>query len=212
MKKIIILFATSLFLTCIKHVSGKTQQIQLGLKGGVNFSSLYMKHADDAKTLVGFNNGLFVRTQFAKKFLIQSELYYTTKGSNVTYKNAFTDGTAQFKFSYIELPLLLIVRITPYFNVQIGPYISFLIDSRVSNLSNANLFNYQKHINMSHFNKIDAGIALGVEVNIGVFSIGARYNYGAITVGKESVFLGNTYRFPNARNSVGTTYVSFSFN
>jgi hypothetical protein len=38
---------------------------------------------------------------------IQPEISYTTKGAELSYNNAFANGTATFKTNYIEVPVLL---------------------------------------------------------------------------------------------------------
>lgn len=41
-------------------------------------------------------------------------------------------------------------------------------------------------------------------------SLGARYTYGLTKVGKERIFMGTSYTFPDAKNGVASVYVSFS--
>jgi hypothetical protein len=49
-------------------------------------------------------------------------------------------------------------------------------------------------------------------IDIGAVSIGARYNVGLTTVGKERSFLGTPYTFPNAKNSVLNFYIALGLN
>ena len=195
------------------HTSAKSQETaasKFGIKGGINFSNLSTKEADKDKMLTGFNIGLFARMPVTKMFAIQPELYYTTKGAQVTYNGTFVDGTAQFNLNYIEMPLLFVVNLTENFNIHFGPYIAYLVDGKVKNKSNTDLFNFENNISTEDYNKVDAGFAAGAGLDFGAFSLGARYTYGLTKVGKERTFLGTSYIFPDASNGVASVYVSFT--
>ncbi|MEP7170517.1 MAG: porin family protein, partial [Bacteroidota bacterium] len=107
--------------------------VRFGIKGGVNFSNLYAKDAENSKMRTGFNVGLFAKLPLTNHIAVQPELYYTTKGAEITYNNIFVDGTAGFHLNYIELPLLIVGNITENFNVHAGPYAAFLINGKVKN-------------------------------------------------------------------------------
>lgn len=207
MKKIIIVLVTLLLLSSTLYA----QRAQIGLKGSVNFFYLHTQGAAAMKMLPGFNNGFFIRMPLVKRWSFQPEIYYTTKGADITYNTAFADGTARYKFSYIEMPLMLVAHLSPHFNIQAGPYVAFLLDSEVKNRSGVHLFNYGEHIRTRDLNRFDAGIVLGAGFDIGAFGFGASYNYGFIKVGKERDFPGYTYRFPDARNNGLVAYISYSF-
>lgn len=185
---------------------------RVGIKGGVNFSALYTKDSYDEKMLTGFNIGLFSKVPITQHVAFQPELYFTTKGAEVTYNNTFVDGIGRFKLNYIELPVLLIINVTDNFNIQAGPYASYLLSGKVTNESNVNLFNFEDNINADDFNRFDAGIAAGAGLDFGSLGMGVRYNYGFTTVGKERSFLGTTYTFPDAKNGVLNFYAAISIN
>lgn len=191
--------------------TGTTKEAKFGIKGGVNFSNMYTEDVDDENVLTGFNLGLFAKFPITDNIAIQPELYYTTKGSELTYNNAFAEGTAKFRMNYIEAPLLLVFNLTENFNIQGGGYVAYLVDGKATNDSNNNLFDSDETLDNDDFNKIDAGLAVGVGLDISTFSVGARYNYGLTTVGKERDFGGTTYTVPDGKNSVLNLYVALSF-
>jgi hypothetical protein len=41
-----------------------------------------------------------------------NQISYTTKGAELSYNNAFANGTATFKTNYIEVPVLLVFNLT----------------------------------------------------------------------------------------------------
>lgn len=224
MKKSIVLISTSLLLLCSAHSVVKAQEntdkkseltARFGIKAGFNLSNLYTEsgEADDKKMLGGFNAGVFAKLPIAKFLAIQPELYFTTKGAQINYKNAFVDGDARFRLNYIELPVLLVVNINQNFNIHGGPYAGYLVNSSVSNKSNASAFDFEKNLNNDDYNRFDAGLAVGAGLDIGAVGIGARYSYGFTKVGKERTFPGGqSYTFPNAQNGVLNVYLSLSLN
>jgi hypothetical protein len=185
---------------------------RFGFKGGLNSATLFADDVDNTKSIAGFNVGLFAKLPLTTFISIQPELYYTTKGADITYNNLFVNGTARFNLNYIELPILVAINITKNFNVHAGPYAAFLVNGKVSNRSNVGLFNFEDNIEKSDYNEIDFGLAAGLGVDFGSLGIGVRYSYGLKTVGKEKSFAGTNYTFPNAQNGVLNLYLSLSIN
>jgi hypothetical protein len=151
---------------------------------------------------------MFSKIPVTGMLAIEPEIYFSSKGADVTYNNIFVNGTASFKLNYIELPMLIVLNFTDNFNIQAGPYVAYLISGNVKNKSYNDLFDFEKNITTEDFNRIDAGIAAGAGFDFGSVSIGIRYNYGLTKVGKEKTFLGTTYTFPDAKNSVLSLYAS----
>jgi hypothetical protein len=203
----------SLVLTVMGFTNSNAQSsnvTKFGVKGGVNFSNLYTDNADDENVLTGFNIGLYAKVPVTNSISVQPEIYYTGKGAEVVYNNAFASGTAKFKLNYIEVPVMLVANVTKNFNVQVGPYAGYLISGKTTNESGT--YNFQDNINTDDFNKIDAGVAAGLGLDLETVSFGVRYNYGLTKVGKERSYSGTNYTFPDGKNSVLSFYGAFSFN
>ena len=183
--------------------------LKLGIKGGVNFANLSSSDTKERKVLTGINFGVFAKLPITKSFAIQPEMYFTSKGSEQTYQNAFAEGTAKFELDYIEVPVLLVFNLTNNFNFQLGPYASYLVSSKVKNVSDIN-FNFEDNIDSGDFNKFDTGIAAGLGFDTKSFGFGIRYNLGLVTVGKEKTYLGSKYVFPDGKNGVINLFLSYS--
>ena len=78
---ILVLLSTSFF------SNAQEGNLKFGVKGGVNFSNLSKDNAEDNKMLIGVNLGLFAKLPITKSIAIQPEIYFTTKGSKLTYNN-----------------------------------------------------------------------------------------------------------------------------
>jgi hypothetical protein len=210
MKKSIVPIVSAFLLMLIVNLPAKAQKTnssQFGIKGGVNFANLYTKDAESNNAIAGFNVGIFSKIPISGTFAFQPEIYFTTKGAEVIYNNAFANGTASFKLNYIEIPLLFVLNVTDNFSLYAGPYAAYLVSGNVKNKSNVTLFDFEENINADDYNRFDAGIAGGASLDFRSVSFGARYSYGLNKVGKEKTFMGTSYTFPDANNGVLSLYM-----
>jgi hypothetical protein len=211
MKKSILLISISFMMVFTSFNLCQAQEIkslQVGVKGGLNLSNLYTSDATSSDMIAGFNLGVFTKLPVTNMLAFQPEIYVSTKGASITYNNLFVDGTAKFNLTYIEVPFLCVVNVTRLVNIQFGPYVAYLVDGKVTNVANINLFNFEQNINVNDYNRLDAGLVLGAGFDVGSITMGARYNYGMTKVGKTKTFLGTTTTVPNSTNGVINFYVS----
>lgn len=173
---------------------------------------MYTEDVDDNNVLTSFNAGLYVSMPVTEFLAIQPEFLFSRKGSQLTYDNVFAEGEAKFKLNYIEVPVLLKANITPNFNIHAGPYVAYLIDAQVTNETEDGSFDFEDNFDNDDFNKIDAGISAGIGFDFKSIGIGARYNYGLTTVGKERDSGSGTYAFPDGKNSNLSVYVALKLN
>ncbi|MDD7887353.1 porin family protein [Flavivirga sp. 57AJ16] len=183
-----------------------------GIKGGANFSNMYTDDVDDNNVLTSFNAGLYVSMPISESLAIQPEFLFSRKGSELTYDNVFAEGKAKFKLNYIEVPVLLKANITPNFNIHVGPYVAYLIDAQITNETEGGTFDFEDNFDNDDFNKIDAGISAGIGFDFESIGIGARYNYGLTTVGKERTIGTDNYTIPDGKNSNLSVYIAFKLN
>lgn len=184
-------------------------EYKLGFKGGVNFTNVGTTTGVTNKSLTGVHFGLFAKLPITNSFAVQPELYFTTKGGELTYQNVVVDGTAKFNLNYIEVPVLAVFKIFPGFNFQVGPYASYLVSSKVKNVNQVS-FNFEDNIQSGDFNKFDTGVMAGFGIDVKSVEIGVRYNFGLLKVGKDKTYLGTNYIFPDGKNSAINAYVSYS--
>jgi hypothetical protein len=114
--------------------------------------------------------------------------------------------------NYIEVPMLLKLNVTKNINIHVGPYFAYLIDVQVTYETDGGTFNFEDNFNNDYFNKFDFGLSAGFGFDFNVIGIGARYNYGLSTVGKEKSIGGSTYTFPDGKNSSISVYVAMKLN
>lgn len=208
--KVTALFVVMLGTTSLVNAQEKVARsggVSFGIKGGLNISNLYTKEVDDENKLLGFNAGLFAELPITSMISLQPEINVTTKGAENTYDNLFNVETRKFRLTYIEAPLLLRANITNNFNVHFGPYAAYLINAKITReFSDGSTSN--QDLNEDDLNRFDVGLAGGLGFQFGGFGIGARYNYGLTTVGKEQTVLGQTFTSPDGKNSVLSFYAT----
>lgn len=185
---------------------------KIGIKAGVNFSNYYVHDVSDQDLKTAYHVGLFFKAPINDRVSIQPEVLFSQKGSTLYYDNAFASGTVDLTVNYIDVPILFRVDLVPGFYISAGPYVSFMVNATVEDVDSDGSTNFEEELDKSDFNEFDWGVAGGFGFEIGSFNIGARYNYGLVTVGKEQTnLLGQTSRYPDGKNSVTQIFIGFAF-
>lgn len=155
---------------------------QLGIKGGLNFSSLKTDEKFfDKSSRTGYQAGLWARIGGAGLHF-QPELYITGKNAEAKLTDE-NNAQVDFNFTSLDLPLLLGTRIglgPIAARVQVGPVVSFLIDKdnsifdRIGDATSPGSYRNQ-------------AIALtgGVGVDIMKFRADLRYEHGLSNLTKD---------------------------
>jgi len=181
---------------------------EIGLKIGFNISNLYTTDSSTSDIGMGINAGGFIKMPISRVLAIQPELCLTVKGSTVRFNSADLDGTARFELTYLELPVLLVLKSTEHLNFQVGPYLSYLMNANIRNVSNIHLFDYEQNLNLYKFRRFDTGLIIGAALVVHSVTVSVRYSYGFIKVGKEQIISGNSYTIPNTNNGVLSVHMS----
>jgi len=220
MKKVIVsfsLFCAVIFATATSALAQEQQTSsenslspKFGIKGGVNLTNMYVKDVSDENMKVGFNAGFFAKLPVTKGFSIQPELLYSSKGAKETYNN-FLEGKGEYRFNlnYIELPVLAVINVAKNFNLQVGPYISYLAAVNIKDLNDDGTIDDIKELNAENFNRFDYGVAGGLGIDISNFTLGARYSYGLHEIGKSGSLSGELTK--DSKNSAISLYIGFGF-
>ena len=200
-----------LLLTGATQAFSQEQNVtRFGVKGGLNFSNFRVDEIADNNIKAGLNLGLFFKMPVAETIAIQPELLYSSKGAKLEYDNAVQGkGEYRFNMNYLELPVMAVFSIGDYFNIQAGPYMSYLTSSNIKNMAKDLTIQGVQDLNEKSFNRFDYGLAAGIGVDFNGFVAGVRYNYGLAEIGKSGNLSGKL--LSNAKNSVATLYVGFGF-
>ncbi len=180
-------------LAAVVALSASAQNIQFGVKGGLNASSL--SNIEDAVGKLGFNAGVTADYQLAESLYVLSGLEYTVKGSK------FSDvevSSGSFNLSYLQLPIHAGYKMSIADNTRLvlhaGPYLAYALSAKTKAGS-------EKTDIIDGMNRFDAGLGGGAKVELGKISVGLGVDYGLTTVNKDTE--GGKSRNMNASLSVG---------
>ncbi|MCB2197220.1 MAG: PorT family protein [Bacteroidetes bacterium] len=167
-------------------IMSQAQESNFGLKGGVNFSVLNTDNVQNNLWKLGFNGGVVGEFMINKSVGVQSEIIYSIKGGKSMYDENFLglniiDGETRLALSYIEVPMYLSYYLSQGFNVHVGPYVGFLMNTKVETdaeiLEFANVDDADQ-IDNDYFNKIDYGFSGGITFVFDPLFLGVDYSMG----------------------------------
>ena len=180
-------------------------QPSFGFKIGANFSNSVSTrdYGYTTGSLVGLNLGLFADLPIIQPISFAPEVLYSQKGYVVgtTYGN-FTQRT-----HFIDVPLLAKFKVSPTFNILVGPQLSWLMST--TNTYDDGFVVTERSTydsdNNGHKTFLDGVVGVSFDINRNV-DIHGRYN---INLQKTDRY-GNTYT-PDYRNQVWQVGLGFKF-
>lgn len=200
--KIIILIAGMLAFTQVNAQAPKTE---IGIKGGLNLSSMSIENADDNNILPGFQAGIYSKIPLGSgTFSLQPEVLYSKKGLK-------KDGT-DYNLSYLEVPLKMAYNLAPDFNFHAGPYVGYSLSAKAEGsgqMADVSGMIEPGAIDKSYFNNLDVGLTAGMGFSLNKLDLGFDYSFGFLPTAEE-----NKARQPvlgNAKNNVIQVHVGYRF-
>lgn len=122
-KKLLVILLTIFTLT----LANAQKKINLGVKGGVNFSNMSSDYFAESDNKTGFHVGLIAEIPIINKFSIQPEILYSEQGTNASVI-MLGGGPMKFeyKLDYIQVPILAKLYVYKKLSIEIGPSFNFL--------------------------------------------------------------------------------------
>lgn len=192
----------SLVITAIAASSLFSQQnrFNVGIIGGVSRNFLYgNSYLKSSNVLTAFSAGVIVQYNFPGILSVVSGLSYDLKGQqiNVNYTDSRGNpiGTVKVKslFNYQTIPLMLKATFGKRFGffVEGGGYFSYL-DKATSDAPGLAMNNPKSDMT-AYFERIDAGLAFGLGINVPLskhimLSLEGRNNLGLYHINKMPVY------------------------
>ena len=174
MKKIIL----PVCLVALSTLAAKAQSFSVGVRGGINFSSISESGGSGGSygTRTGFLLGGYTSIMFSSKMGIQPELFYSSAGATASDP---TVGAITYKVDYISLPVFFRYNFNDMFHVLAGPQFSILASSKAT--AQGTTIDWQDYTSSS-----DVSAVLGLGGDFGPFNAGLRYCAGLTNVEKNS--------------------------
>ena len=160
-------------------------QRSFGVKGGVNWSNLWIKEVNDKDARFGYHVGLFARFASEDALGFQIEALYDQKGESVKKTFGPIDQTVTYKFDYVTMPLLVTIPLGKVMELQGGGYLGYMVLSEVR--SSGDLGEGFSDPADGKFNGFDYGLVGGAAINLGLGQIGVRYEHGMNDLANDQV-------------------------
>lgn len=170
MKLFLVTIITALLMTV---GTAAAQNINFGIKGGLNSYNINTDPDSDTDSKIGLNVGLLGHIHLTDQYAFQPELVYSMQGA--------TSGNTDLKLNYINVPLLVQYMFDNGFRIQAGPQLGYLLNAESENNNSSNDLT-------DNFKSIDMGLSLGasyVHPPTG-FGVDARYNFGLTNISDSS--------------------------
>lgn len=172
---------TVLMLTLLIVTSVASAQFTFGPKVGFSGSKLSTDVPEIKEQIkANFQVGAFAR--FGERVYVQPELMYATNGG--IFKDEETGGKQRIKFQSVEIPVLIGFRIVNLevinLRVFLGPSGSFILGKDVE-ADDVLQETYDK----DNFKNTSWGMNLGAGVDVLLFTIDLRYQWGLNNLYKE---------------------------
>lgn len=205
---IVLIFSVSFLFTA----AATAQESLSGIKAGINLATITGDTDADKALKAGLSLGVFTKLPITDMFAIQPELLYNSKGVKYSYNNILAQGESKVKLHYIELPIKLLFEVTDDFDIQFGPYLSYLVQAKVD--TDAEILGFydidnEDELDRDNFNGFDYGLVGGISFNFEPLLIGVNYSLGLIAIAKDDKpaenFVGN------GKNSVLQLYLGIKF-
>lgn len=169
----------SLAVVAVVALGASAQNIQFGVKGGLNISNL--TKASNSKAKIGFNAGVTADYQLAESLYVLSGLEYTTKGAKFTASELSVDASTNL--GYLQLPIHAGYKMSIADDTRLvlhaGPYLAYALSAKTKAGS-------EKTDIIDGINRFDAGLGIGAKVELGKISVGLGVDYGLTTVNKDT--------------------------
>ncbi len=197
---------TSLFLLMAGSVSAQEDRIaSFGVKGGANWSNLWVKDVHDNNARIGFHAGLMGRYAPSDAIGIQLEALYSQKGATYTQRWGNYERETTLDFEYAEIPLFLVIPMGEVVELHGGGYLGYMLNSRISIRGDAP--DQDILLRTEDFNRLDYGLIGGLGINIGQAQIGGRYVHGLMDIAGTD---GDDIVVRDSKNSVAQLYLAFA--
>lgn len=172
---------------------------RIGVRGGLNLSTLRSQSISERSPRIGYHVGAFVEFYYNDFISFQPELLLFSRGGINTFMppNApeiiDTDGEANFSLAYFDIPLPVKVTIADLVSLHLGPYLGYLLHAETSldgDVADAFTTPPDQH----DFVRWDAGLVAGLGLDMKNVTIGFRYAQGFTRIAKSdaaSLLLGD---------------------
>ena len=180
MKKIILLITATVFIAyninAQETVVDLREQMQFGLKIGMNYSNVYDTQGDQfsADPKLGLATGAFLAIPIGKYLGIQPEILFSQKGFRATGNILSLPYEFKRATSFIDVPLLIALKPSAGLTILAGPQYSYLIKQNDAYTGAPINFDQEQEFKNENIRKNILCFLGGLDFNLSNIVIGVR--------------------------------------
>src|ERR1700744_4281514 len=177
-------------------------RVRVGIAGGLNIADAVDSYNSNYSTgsIAAFHVGLTLDVPLAYPLSFAPEVLFSQKG----YSAQTADGNFTQRSNFIDVPLLLKFRLSPFVNFVVGPQVSFPISTTNTYDDGFEVTARDHYSTTSDRTVIDGVVGVGFDINPNV-EIRARY-----TIDFQQTD-DNAYYVPGYRNETFQLGIGFKF-
>ena len=189
MKKFYIIILC-LFLNAGIHAQ-QSDNLRFGLIGGLNYSHFNGGSTENFYSRAGFQIGGYAQHNITENFTIQPEIILTLKGASEDVNAGTNELTFTFKFTYLEVPILLKYQLISNPNVPVRPhlFVGPAIALRLSAELEGDLNGETASESLKDYKQMDFGMVFGGGLTIpsggSDILIVLKYTLGLVEINKS---------------------------
>lgn len=175
MKKVFVFVLVSAF-----GITFATAQSSVGIRGGVNMFNFGGNDVSENSytNRAGFHAGIYADLMSNSAVSLEPGIFYSVKGTQ--NDDAINSRSI---LNYVDVPVLIRLRVGEGFNFFAGPQFSFLIDSRFEGDFGSSTVS----IDTESIKENDSALVFGLGYNLPKgFNIQGSYDYGLTPIFKDS--------------------------
>ena len=171
-------------------------QVSIGVKGGLNVSSIEEYDGFSLDSRAGFNAGFMLQYMINDNVGIESGLYYSLMGGKEKEKdydnpNRIDDYTAKANPAYLQLPLYAIYKFNLGKNVQLYPSLGIYLgcglsgDYELKGQDDGVAIDKKEKFFNDERNRFDMGAGVGLNFQFNRTVLGIGYEQGFMKINKH---------------------------
>jgi hypothetical protein len=158
------------------------QNVQLGLKGGLNISGVKDTRLGDANAdpFIGYHVGGLAHIHLNPNWALQPEVVYSKEGADFVYQGVDT----RTELKYINIPVLAQYMTAGGFRLETGPQLGLLVDNKYeysNGVETENVDNKKTNVSWAFGAGYLSRSGLGID---------ARFNLGLSNIYKDGIYNG----------------------
>lgn len=204
--------------------SANAQEVQFGVKAGVNLATITGDDIEDNSSKVGFHVGGVAEIKISEKFSVQPELIFSQQGTKSEFSESGEFGGNSFSYeeelkikaNYLNLPVMAKFYVAEGLSLEAGPQVGFLLSADAeSEFTDTETFDgvtttesgsFEQDVK-DEFKSVDFGVGFGAGYKLDSgLNFGLRYNLGLSSIGED--FDGEEY---DVKNNVLQFSVGYMF-